>query len=604
MPAAGLARFLNCCRAEDSAKHGPCRGPGPYLPVALALLLVGYLSIIAPHLEVIWRVRWMPLNPLEPLEFAITGVAAAVIGSLLASLVLSVVAWRLMGRSIEHPGETQSPAWVSPFLMGVAAGVVVLLVVGVVRSAWQDKAAYAFPRLDDAGRNALLRLARVVALPSGISPFFSTLFMTVAGLAWVYSQLNRRFLFEQYTPEIPPPAVGQGVASGDAMTMQSIQQEHARIYELIMSPARRFLTTGIIPTATLAAYVLLFTVPVVSGPVSPLGGGLAATWSDGVAALLIALTFALLGAHTLQLIILWRRLRRAMNLVLHLPLVSALDRIPSRVASWLKEAPRPGDGRFELIRRQALALARHAEGGGGSVKGELEAVLGREIPAGEWEGLNRGLEDVRPETVAAVVIPIRDALLEYWRPAPVGSVFADAPTSGWPKAGAADGGIPQELRAIAMAVARAEVRPPEAPKRLPEWVRLAEDLLAMFVLRWLGASLAQVWTLIGFLVVGSLALLLAISSYPFPFQERLLLGMAVLMGTLAFMILMIVVGFNRDEMISRLSNTSPNRLKFDHQLVGSLLTYIVPLVGALAALSIDATATLRTLFDPILRHLR
>ena len=119
-----------------------------------------------------------------------------------------------------------------------------------------------------------------------------------------------------------------------------------------------------------------------------------------------------------------------------------------------------------------------------------------------------------------------------------------------------------------------------------------------------GHRVAEVWTLISFLVVGSLVLLLAISSHPFPFQEGLLFGMGLLIGALVLMIFAIVVGFNRDELISRLSNTLPKKLKLDHNLMGGLLTYIIPLAGARAAISFDSADTIRSLLDPILRHLR
>ena len=328
----------------------------------------------------------------------------------------------------------------------------------------------------------------------------------------------------------------------------------------------------------------------------------AGTSSEAVAGLLIAVVFGLIGWHTIQLVVLWRRVRKAMGLVLHLPLATALDRIPSRVAAWLKEPPRPGDGRFDPIRRQALALAEQGEADNGAVRAE-DAVLRRHFGERRWKTLHGRLRRFRPEDVLEVIVPIRDYLLDHWKAAPVREVFPDA-RDGKKDGSAGEGGLPGELHAIATAIAGEEVAPARAPKRLPEWVRLAEDLLAMSFLRWLAAALAQVWTLIGFLVVGSVALLFAISSYPFLFQGRLLIGMGLLIGVLILMILAIVVGFNRDEMVSRRSNTAPNCLKIDRHLLGSLATYILPLVGALAAISFNTSDTLRTVIDPILRYLR
>src|SRR5436309_2897991 len=41
----------------------------------------------------------------------------------------------------------------------------------------------------------------------------------------------------------------------------------------------------------------------------------------------------------------------------------------------------------------------------------------------------------------------------------------------------------------------------EPPTMLSEWTRMAEDLLALMLLRWLGLALWQIWTMVGFLVI-------------------------------------------------------------------------------------------------------
>ena len=114
----------------------------------------------------------------------------------------------------------------------------------------------------------------------------------------------------------------------------------------------------------------------------------------------------------------------------------------------------------------------------------------------------------------------------------------------------------------------------------------------------------QLWILIGFLVLGALALLLAISSYPFPLQSRLLLGLGALILLIVLAVGMVALGVNRDELVSRVANTAPNKFKLDSRLLSSLMTYIVPLLGVLASISFGASDTLRTLFEPILRHLQ
>jgi hypothetical protein len=608
-----LARFLNCCRGEDAVKAGHGWGPGPYLPIALALLLLVYLVISAPHLEAIWRVPWIRLDPWQDVGFWVGSIAYAVLWLVSISLVVSVVTWRTRGRRVRDGKRASAATTITTArrlprrVLAVLLGLVILgpPVTGLLVGMFQSRIAYSFPGLDSKGLDLMIRLARWMAIPTGVSPVLPMLFIGVAGLAWVHAQLKRRFLFEKCTPAFPSPSKSFGASrpTGDAHTMQLIREECELIDEMLESPAWPFRKLRLIRLTAVTAFILLFiplfVVPVVIGSLPACRDAMA--FSNAVAGWLILAIFGLLGFHAVQLVILWRHVRKVMGLMVHLPLVSALDRIPSRVAAWLKKPPKPDDGRFELIQRQALALAELGEADHGAVRGE-DAILLRRFSEKRWKAIHEGLKRLRPVNVDDAIVPIRDYLLEHWRPMPVETVFPDAETDKTETAGQSEAS--SEPHAIANAGSEKEVPVPHAPKRLPQWVHLAEDLLAMLFMRWLAAALAQVWTLISFLVVGSVGILFAISSYPFPFQERLLIGVAALAAVLVFMILAVVVGFNRDEMISRLSNTVPNRLKFDQQLWGHLITYIVPLVGALAAISPDASDMLRSLLDPIFRHFR
>ena len=69
-------------------------------------------------------------------------------------------------------------------------------------------------------------------------------------------------------------------------------------------------------------------------------------------------------------------------------------------------------------------------------------------------------------------------------------------------------------------------------------------------------------------------------------------------------VIQIVLGVNREELISRIANTQPNRFKLDSHLMSSLIGYIVPLVGVLTAISFTISDTLHTLLDPIVRLMR
>ncbi len=139
--------------------------------------------------------------------------------------------------------------------------------------------------------------------------------------------------------------------------------------------------------------------------------------------------------------------------------------------------------------------------------------------------------------------------------------------------------------------------------RAREWTEIAEDLITMQLLRHMSQFLAHIWVMVRFIVFGGLTLLLAINSYPFPSQHRIGFFLAILISVAAWAILRLVIGINRDETISRVANTVAG-FKFDHNLATSMMGYVLPLLGILAAVSYDLSDLLRVWLDPVFRVLR
>jgi hypothetical protein len=617
-----LAQFLNCCRGNDTARGGACRGPGLLLTIALLLLGIVYLTVSYPVLEVSWNVPWYPID-IGYGEFWVALAAYMTTCAMAVSLVLSVLGWVIIGRRISSPRVVRL---IRPLVALALCVTFLVLPLGRVWSAWSSGvAAHSFATIEEAQREALFRLSRSAAIPSGVSPVLSILLLGAAGLAWVHAQLRRRFIRDQYSPKVesflPPDNL-----SGDWKTLLAVSDRHKRFEEILASdweapprvaggrrtrwvgailatPVVRLFRDNAAASIVISLISAFFLLPVLSRSIAWQGKLPDGSFLGWVAGILFCVLFILITFHLLQVIALWKNVHEMMNLILRLPLTSALDRIPTRVAAWFKEPPGSGNRRFELIRRQSLALAASSEGGKCAVRRELSEALERNIPFDRWTDLVRSLKGVERDTIDAIRDQLLVLVLEYWRPLPVVAAFATKQADP-SRPDSADVNVPGELRNIALAIAKDTLAAPESPKRLPEWIRLAEDLVALLLMRWLAASCAQVWNQIGFLAAGAMALLLAINAYPYPFQDRLMLGIGLLIVALVATILVIVVGFNRDEMINRISNTSPNQLKLDQHLLGILATYVVPLVGVLAAISFDASDTIRTLFDPILRHFR
>jgi len=139
--------------------------------------------------------------------------------------------------------------------------------------------------------------------------------------------------------------------------------------------------------------------------------------------------------------------------------------------------------------------------------------------------------------------------------------------------------------------------------RVREWTEMAEDLITLQLLRHLSQFLAQIWVIVRFIVIGSLTLLLAINSYPFPMQRRIGFFLAIMIGVAAWAILRLVIGINRDETISRVANATAG-FKLDRNLATGMIGYILPLIGILAAASYDMSDLLRVWLDPVFRILR
>ena len=81
--------------------------------------------------------------------------------------------------------------------------------------------------------------------------------------------------------------------------------------------------------------------------------------------------------------------------------------------------------------------------------------------------------------------------------------------------------------------------------------------------------------------------------------------MMTVMVTIVLFVALIVsnvlIGVNRDELISRVSDTAPGRISLDSGFINLCLTTIAPLIGALLAISFDMSDLLHTWFGPFFR---
>jgi hypothetical protein len=140
-------------------------------------------------------------------------------------------------------------------------------------------------------------------------------------------------------------------------------------------------------------------------------------------------------------------------------------------------------------------------------------------------------------------------------------------------------------------------------KAVRKWLRMAEDFVAIETLAFLSQYFVQLRKQVEFLAFAPLLLLLAIVSYPFRPQQLALWFFWALFLAIAATVTWIFVSIERDEIVSRVAGTTPNRFNLSWAFTGSILQYVVPLLGVLAALSADSSDLIHSWLDPILRTL-
>ncbi len=139
------------------------------------------------------------------------------------------------------------------------------------------------------------------------------------------------------------------------------------------------------------------------------------------------------------------------------------------------------------------------------------------------------------------------------------------------------------------------------PTREEKLIGGLEDLLALEAARWVGGALVRIWISIGFLALSAVAMLFAITSYPFPEQSRVMTVIGLAIAALVVMILRVSLGSSKNEVISKIDGTTPGRITWDSTLFSRMATYVVPLLGLLTAVSFDLLDLFRSVLGPILR---
>jgi hypothetical protein len=446
--------------------------------------------------------------------------------------------------------------------------------------------------LQSAGNPAeAIDLERVGNLPSGLSPIFPVAFFGAGLAALIHAQLVRRALYRMaYLPSKQPDKREGEPKSQSALILERIRDRRTDVDKLLVSPwiaAAQLSRPWIVAPVVVAG--LFFIIRISTRGIARSFEGLV---FDVAMAVLAFLLVGFIVAHIVLLVALWGAIRSILRLAMVLPMAGAFNRIPQRLKGWFYEAEHI-EWRTRLIQQQAAALrSRTTE----EFSAAFQALMPR--PEGAWQ----------QDAAAVTKSQWHEASLDWTREAVYPFLIPL-----W------DSFPVEEARASTPALERADVRVdwleswPVMPADLAklterqhtiirDWARVAEDLVALQIVRWFAPPLAQALSIMRFLVLATLSLILATMSYPFDHQGLLMTATTIVLACVAWVVATVLIGANRDELMSRVSDKTPGRVSFNFDFVSSLLTFLVPLLGALLAMSYDLGDLFRTWFGPFWQY--
>jgi hypothetical protein len=441
----------------------------------------------------------------------------------------------------------------------------------------------------DASAEIRLDFERTTNLPSGVSPLFPVLFLAGSLAVFISSQLTRRRLYRlSYLSSTLSSDLSGDCGSESQRLLSRLRQKRENISQLIVMPLHAAFRADPMLLFVLFLLLTLFLLRLYyRGP----AGSFEGRWFDYIFCSAFVVAAVLIIVSALHLHVLWRETRSMLRLTVELPMAQAFDRIPERLKGWFF-----GQGelkrRKQLVVRQSVALRERSTD-------ELAHIFTAIFPGErDWNHsvatLRNHLND--PEGTLDSTRSVYPFLDRIWdalavedvprRARSANKLFTDESTSGQVKS--------------------SPLMPKDRPKIsevehaiLHDWVRMAEDLVALQIVRWFAPALSQLLPIMQYLVIGSLLLLLALTSYPFDHQGWMMIVIITIILFVVAVISIVLVGVNRDELISRVSDAAPGRLSADSGLIHLALTTIAPLLAALLAISFDVSDLLHTWFGPI-----
>jgi hypothetical protein len=462
---------------------------------------------------------------------------------------------------------------------------------------------------------------RSLDFPSGVSLLLPLFFLCAAYFFWAFFRMKGRWDFFRFRVPSPfpgpdRPALFTFVRRGEERLEGELCSETgARTWFGMRHRLELILLLVVLVTG--ACLLRLRFLPTAEGPLT----SEVFYWGLALGSLLVV-------ANLLRFLALWSLLRGLLHEIALLPMAGQFGRLPAKVTGvfggyLFPPRPRASHARVHaqqlgLLRRETERLLAEPAGKDefGVTRKELKVVAdmitvyedkmnerleklaakgAKGTTAGPDDGDEADAQELRGD-LSGISQELLKILPAFWPRRTVEAAFGTSETAGPGKENAV------EASESAARKGNGQPRPATAPAgSFAGWVEQAEGAVAMQVVSYLGQFFVQLRTLAWAMIVCSVLLLLSATSYPFQPGRLILYTMLALLGAVIVGILYVLVQVNRDELVSRISGTTPNRFTLDAGFVHSVFTYIVPAVSIVA---LQLSGTFRFLLEPIVRVLK
>jgi hypothetical protein len=157
---------------------------------------------------------------------------------------------------------------------------------------------------------------------------------------------------------------------------------------------------------------------------------------------------------------------------------------------------------------------------------------------------------------------------------------------------------------LTAAAGTSEAKVTDQSQHVANWIRDAEDLMALQVVAYVSQTTVQLRTLAYYLAVSPVVLLIAIGSYPFQPQRFLQVCIWTILFLVVGGVISVYVWMEKNEFISRVSRTTPNQVSLDRTFLSNILAFVIPLAGVALTQFPFLSDSLNQFLEPITRVLK